>query len=297
MAVTNPADSYNAGLDANGMPTLTALSGTAGTADTTGTAEIFAIGGNPTTGALYVQDLGTSTGGTNINIVTGTLTTFPNGTSGGNIIGTTSTQAFTTTSGGVILNIGGVWDGTITFLTTIAGTTVGMNAIIGTTGSIVGSTSVNGQYIFPAGYSQIIGSMTSYTSGTAIVRYYGNTGYQIFSLGNPIPTGANIIGNIGTLALGTITETRPAISTLTNIVGTNVNITLLAANTSRRAAYFFNEGTAVCSVKLGTTATAGSFTVQMVGTSLYELPTPVYSGIVDGIWTVSTGTMHVTEIT
>ncbi len=102
---------------------------------------------------------------------------------------------------------------------------------------------------------------------------------------------------VGTINAGTTTETRPAISTLTNVVGTNVNINLLAVNTARRGAYFFNEGTTVCSVKLGTTATAGSFTVQMSGTSLYELPTPVYSGIVDGIWTVSTGTMHVTEVT
>ena len=66
MAVLNTGRPYNSGIDANNYPTLTAVSGTVGTADTAGTAEIFAIGGNPTTGALYVQDLSGAAGTTNV---------------------------------------------------------------------------------------------------------------------------------------------------------------------------------------------------------------------------------------
>ena len=73
MAVLNTGRPYNSGIDANNYPTLTAVSGTVGTADTAGTAEIIAIGGNPTTGALYVQDLSGATGTTTVQMVSGTL--------------------------------------------------------------------------------------------------------------------------------------------------------------------------------------------------------------------------------
>ena len=80
-------------------------------------------------------------------------------------------------------------------------------------------------------------------------------------------------------------------------MGTNVNISLLALNAARLVAYFYNEGTSATNVKLGATATGTSYSLRMVGTSFYELPTPVYSGIIDAIWDASTGTMHITEVT
>ena len=73
MAVRQTGNPYNAGIDSNNWPTLTAVSGTVGTADTAGTAEILAISGNPTTGALYVQDLSGASGTTTVQMVSGTL--------------------------------------------------------------------------------------------------------------------------------------------------------------------------------------------------------------------------------
>src|SRR3990167_9219536 len=52
---------------------ITGVSGTAGTSDTTGTSEDVALGANPDTGALYVQDLSGASGTTTVQMVSGTL--------------------------------------------------------------------------------------------------------------------------------------------------------------------------------------------------------------------------------
>jgi hypothetical protein len=94
-----------------------------------------------------------------------------------------------------------------------------------------------------------------------------------------------------------------SVQTLTNPVVTRVaasvtNVTLLAANTARRAAYYYNDSTAVLYLKLGATASATSHTVQIPGGGFYELPTSlyVYVGIVDGLWASATGAVCVTEV-
>src|SRR3990167_2614596 len=69
----NTGNPYNAAIDSNKNPSLTAVSGTAGTSDTTGTAEAIRLGANPATGALYVQDLSGASGTTNVQIVGGTF--------------------------------------------------------------------------------------------------------------------------------------------------------------------------------------------------------------------------------
>lgn len=75
MATPLTAPPYNAEYDANRNSTLIVTTGTPGTADTAGTAEVMRVGGNPTTGAMYVQDLGGGVAGTFVNIATGTQQT------------------------------------------------------------------------------------------------------------------------------------------------------------------------------------------------------------------------------
>src|SRR3990167_5640917 len=59
--------------DPNQFPAIFGISGTAGTSSL-GTAESVPIGVNPTTGALYVEDLGCGgTAGTIVQVETGTL--------------------------------------------------------------------------------------------------------------------------------------------------------------------------------------------------------------------------------
>lgn len=92
--LTSPAN--NAKLDANQYPSTTVVTGTAGTSDTSGTAAVLRVGGDPTTGAMYVYNLApaasvttseaaaNNTFGTSGSIAdgaTGTLVNFTSGTS------------------------------------------------------------------------------------------------------------------------------------------------------------------------------------------------------------------------
>jgi hypothetical protein len=58
-----------------------------------------------------------------------------------------------------------------------------------------------------------------------------------------------------------------------------------------------NDSSDILYLKLGSAASLTSFTVRMVSQAYYELPHPVYTGIITGIWDVATGSARVTEIT
>ena len=308
-------------------PALIAHSGTAGTALTR------RITSTSTAGALDVHIAGTSVeigGGSNVNIVTGTqqrlgtvgtIENLVGGTIGSvlgiggtvqvsgagtnvNIVSGTQQTLGTVNvieTGSIVLNSGTVTTGSLTNVANLGTIAILTAGTVTSVGNVVGGTITR---LGGGSIVQTAGTVTLLETGTvtAVNNLVKGTvtrleGGSVVQTAGTLTTGTlqNLVS--GTLNAGTITETRPSASTLTAIIGTNVNITLLAANTNRRGAYFYNEGTAACYVKLGTTATIGSFTVQMLGTSFYELPTPVYSGIIDGIWTANTGTMHITEIT
>jgi hypothetical protein len=94
-----------------------------------------------------------------------------------------------------------------------------------------------------------------------------------------------------------VRDTRPATSTLTNVAASTVNVTLLASNANARIRTIYNDGTQDLYVKFGATASTTSFTVKIPSDGFYELPQPVYSGIVDGIWTTANGSARMTEVT
>lgn len=98
---------------------------------------------------------------------------------------------------------------------------------------------------------------------------------------------------------GTLATTFPSSSTatLSNVSASASSVTLLASNANRKMATFFNDSTSTLSLKFGATASATSFTVNLIASAYYELPLPVYTGIIDGIWTVATGAVRVTELT
>ncbi|WP_448510960.1 beta strand repeat-containing protein [Immundisolibacter sp.] len=91
------------------------------------------------------------------------------------------------------------------------------------------------------------------------------------------------------------TEVRPATATTSNVASSATNVTCLASNSARRKAMFFNDSTQVAFLKLGATASSTSFTVKILAGGYYEIPTPVYTGIVDCIWAAANGSMRVTE--
>src|SRR3990167_10134404 len=105
----------NARQDQNRFPTLIGVGGTAGTADAAGTADIVQIGVNQTTGAMYVQDLSGASGTTTVQMVSGTLnvgTVVVSSSSGGTTVNiATGTQQTLGTVG--VLNSGTINSATI----------------------------------------------------------------------------------------------------------------------------------------------------------------------------------------
>jgi hypothetical protein len=76
------------------------------------------------------------------------------------------------------------------------------------------------------------------------------------------------------------------------------SVSLLAANSSREMATFYNDSaSAYCYLKLGATASATSFTYKMPPGGYYELPKPTWAGAIDGIWDAAVGNMRITELT
>lgn len=87
-----------------------------------------------------------------------------------------------------------------------------------------------------------------------------------------------------------------ATSTVTRVTSSATVVTLKAANTSRRGLYIFNESTSLVYIKFGSTATSTDYTVRVAAGGYFELPTPVYNGIVTGIWASANGAAQVTEV-
>lgn len=85
-------------------------------------------------------------------------------------------------------------------------------------------------------------------------------------------------------------------SAVTNVPASATAVTLLAANSGAIARTIMNDSTsATLYVKLGTGASATNYTVALVAGAYYELPQPVYTGAVTGIWATATGFANVTE--
>lgn len=87
-------------------------------------------------------------------------------------------------------------------------------------------------------------------------------------------------------------------ATLSNVGDSATNVTIDAANSARKGLILVNDSTASVYVKYGATASATSYTVFLGPGAYWEMPKPIYTGIIDGIWTSDAGgNMRVTELT
>jgi hypothetical protein len=99
--------------------------------------------------------------------------------------------------------------------------------------------------------------------------------------------------NAGTFA---VQQSTYATSSVTSVAASASSVQLLASTAGRRGAYFYNDSTVNCYLKLGTTASTSSFTVKIAGGGFYELPYPCYTGRIDAIWDSATGNIRITEL-
>lgn len=80
-------------------------------------------------------------------------------------------------------------------------------------------------------------------------------------------------------------------ATVSTVTTTSTASIVLPANPNRRGASFFSVSGTIL-IKLGTGASATSFTARIVTNSMYELPYPTYTGVITAI---GVGTLNVTE--
>jgi len=71
--------------------------------------------------------------------------------------------------------------------------------------------------------------------------------------------------------------------------------TLIAANANRRSLTIFNNSTAILYVCFGATATQAGAKVPIGAGGFYEMPNPIYTGIISGIWASSNGNASIYE--
>jgi len=94
----------------------------------------------------------------------------------------------------------------------------------------------------------------------------------------------------------TVAPATASTSAVTNVSASTSNVTLLSANSGRRGAMIYNDSVNTMYLKLGTTASATSYTAQLGRRDYYEVPFN-YTGQIDAIWTASAGTARITELT
>ena len=86
-------------------------------------------------------------------------------------------------------------------------------------------------------------------------------------------------------------------ASVTAVSSSASNVRLLDANASRRMACIYNNSTADLYVKFGEVASQNSFTKKLATGGYLEMPSPCYTGIIEGIWSEANGNAMITEIT
>lgn len=98
----------------------------------------------------------------------------------------------------------------------------------------------------------------------------------------------------GTWNTGTRVTTTGGTSVSVNASASSVQ--LLALNTNRSGATFYNDSTANLYLATAATASTTVYKVKIPSQGYYELPkSPIWGGIVSGVWDSATGSVKVTE--
>lgn len=110
--------------------------------------------------------------------------------------------------------------------------------------------------------------------------------------------GAGAFGLVVRVA-GSITTTvaQPTTGTTTSVALSTVVATVIASNANRLGAILWNDGAQFAYVRLAAGATTALFTARLANKSEWELPYPVYTGIITAITSTGTATMLATELT
>lgn len=230
--------------------------------------------------------------GTSPWVVSGTITTSPNVNvhdGSGNSISSTSGSLNVDVTNIVPVSQSGAWTNTVIQPTasllnaTVIGT--GTFAVQAAQSGIWNITNITGTVSLPTGAS------------TSANQTIANSTLSTISGQLPTTLGTKTVANSFAVNIASDQIQSPT-STVTRVASSATNVMLLASNTSRKAAYLFNESTSIAYVKFGVTASTTSYTIQMVPNAFIVLSQwPIYNGEIDAIWLTANGAMQITELT
>jgi len=111
-------------------------------------------------------------------------------------------------------------------------------------------------------------------------------------------TSVGVYSESGTPAVGSPGGVGNATATLFTVASLATSQTIKAAVTGRRGLLIVNTDANTLRIKYSATASASSFSVAIPANGYWEMPQPIYTGIIDGIWDADgAGSAFVTELT
>src|SRR5579863_8269479 len=112
-------------------------------------------------------------------------------------------------------------------------------------------------------------------------------------IGGMLPSGvgeALQLDSSGNLYVNVAASTSAsATATRSSVAAANSDTSLLASNSSRKGALFFNDSTATLYLAYGSgAASTSSYTVQIAPNGFFEMPPPLlFTGAIRGIWSAA----------
>jgi hypothetical protein len=90
-------------------------------------------------------------------------------------------------------------------------------------------------------------------------------------------------------------------ATLSNVADAATSTLLVAvrsaAGAQREGMIVHNDSTSILYLKYGTAATTTSYTYKIPSDATWEMPQPIYQGIIHGIWSAdASGSARITEL-
>ncbi len=195
------------------------------------------------------------------------------------------------------VQVTGGWTGQLEFEASVDGAAFESHDMIrNLTDDVANATASNG--IFFAGvaaFQTFRVRASALSAGAATVTIRLSVGQESVHLESPIPAGSHTIGNVNIAPATT--------STRTTVGDDTIDTALLGANAARKQVIIVNESDADLYVALGAAASLIDYTYflprQYGGQkSQMELPLPVYTGTIRGIWSSNAGgNARITELT
>ena len=105
----------------------------------------------------------------------------------------------------------------------------------------------------------------------------------------------NYVADVSSLYELIVSPRMYSTASMSNVSASASSVTIKNTNSSRRSFSVFNDSTVSLYLKFGTSASTTSFTVKVLPGQYYEMPNPLYTGAVTGVWDSATGTARVTE--